>query len=120
MNGTVDPDIVAALHPPRLPAAFIGTGWQDLLAAFGLGLLLATLAFALLAPLLRPRVRRASLATRIVRLEALPPGDRLVGQLVLLRERGTPLPDDLRAALYGPTPPDPARLDDLILGRRRP
>ena len=81
MNGAVDPGIVAALHPPRLPAAFIATGWQDLLAAFGLGLLLAALAFALLAPLLRPRVRRESLATRIARLDALPPGDRLLGQL---------------------------------------
>lgn len=112
------PDVVADLHPPRLPAAFIDTGWQDLLAAFGLGLVLAALAFALLAPLLKPRPRRESVATRLDRLAALPPGDRLVGQLRLAAETGTALPGDVRAALYGPTPPDPARLDALIRGRQ--
>jgi hypothetical protein len=112
------PPIVAELHPPRLPAAFTDTGWQDLLAAFGLGLLLAALAFALFRPLLSPRPRRETLAARLGRLEALPPSDRLLGQLALLREQRVTLPDDLRAALYTPEPPDPARLDDL-LGRRR-
>lgn len=113
------PPIVAELHPPRLPAAFIDTQWQDLLAAFGLGLLLAALAVALLRPLLTPRPRRVSTAARLARLAALPPEDRLLGQLALLRERGTPLPDDLRAALYAPTPPDPARLDALLARGRR-
>ncbi len=112
------PDIVAELHPPRLPAAFIDTGWQDLLAAFGLGLVLAALAVALLAPLLRPRPRRESVATRLDRLGALPPEDRLLGQLRLAAETGTALPEDVRAALYAPIPPDPARLDALIRGRR--
>lgn len=111
-------DIVAELHPPRLPAAFIDTGWQDLLAAFGLGLLLAALAFVLLAPLLKPRPRRESVAARLARLAALPAEERLLGQLRLAAETGTALPDDLRAALYGPAPPDPARLDALIRGRR--
>jgi hypothetical protein len=112
------PSIVAELHPPRLPAEFIATGWQDVLAAFGLGLLLAALVLAVLGPLLRPRPRRESHAARLARLEALPPSERLLGQLALLRERGTPLPDDLRAALYGPTPLDPGRLDALVRGRR--
>jgi hypothetical protein len=112
------PPIVAELHPPRLPAAFIATGWPDLLAAFGLGLLLAALAFALLRPLLRSRPRRASTAARLAALADLPLDDRLLGQLRLLAEKQSPLPDDLRAALYGRTPPDPDRLDALIRGRR--
>lgn len=113
------PPIVADLHPPRLPAAFIDTGWQDLLAAFGLGLFLAALAFALLRPLLTPRPRREGVAARLARLAALPPDERLLGQLRLAAETGTPLPDDLRAALYAKEPPDPARLDALLRGRRR-
>ena len=112
------PTVVADLHPPRLPAAFIDAGWPDLLAAFGLGLLLAALAMALLRPLLRPRPRREGLAARLARLEGLAPEDRLLGQLRLLAERGTPVPDDLRAALYERTPPEPARLDALLRGRR--
>lgn len=118
MNGTVNPGIVADLHPPRLPAAFIATGWQDLLAAFGLGLLVAALAFALLRPLLKARPRREGVAARLDRLKRLPPDERLLGQLRLARTAGVPLPDDVRGALYGRTPPDPERLDALIRGRR--
>jgi hypothetical protein len=114
------PSIVADLHPPRLPADFIATGWQDLLAAFGLGLLFAALAFALLRPLLQPRPRGESVRARLARLSALPPEDRLLGQLRLAADTGTPLPEDLRAALYGRTPPDPERLDALIRRRNRP
>ncbi len=108
------PPIVAELHPPRLPAAFIATGWPDLLAAFGLGLLLAALALLLLAPLLRPRPRRETVARRLARAGALPPDQRLLAQLRLLAETDTPLPPDLRASLYTATPPDPATLDTLI------
>ena len=78
------PEIVAELNPPRLPADFVGTGWADLLAAFGLGLLLAALAAMLIGPMLRPRRRRESVAARLARLGALPPDDRLLGQLRLL------------------------------------
>ena len=35
------PEIVAQLHPPRLPEAFAALHWGDVLAGFGLGLLLA-------------------------------------------------------------------------------
>jgi hypothetical protein len=113
------PEIVADLHPPRLPAQFIDTGWADLLAAFGLGLLLAALAAALIGPMLRPRRRRESVAARLARLRTLPPDDRLLGQLRLITETGARLPPELRAALYRRTPPDPAALDALIRGRRR-
>ncbi|MBP7003374.1 hypothetical protein, partial [Amaricoccus sp.] len=109
----MNPEVIAGLHPPRLPAAVVATHWQDLLAAFGLGLLVAALLAFLLAPLLRPRPRRESLRRRLDRLAALPPEDRLLGQLRLLAETGTPLPDDLRARLYARTPPNPATLDAL-------
>ena len=107
----MNPDVIAGLHPPRLPATVVATHWQDLLAAFGLGLLVAALLAFLLAPLLRPRPRRESLRRRLDRLAALPPEDRLLGQLRLLAETGTPLPDDLRAELYGRTPADRAAPD---------
>jgi hypothetical protein len=115
------PEIVANLHPPRLPAAFIVGGWADLLAAFGLGLVVAALAAALIAPLLKPRPRRQRVADRLAQLRSLPPEDRLLGQLDLLRATGTPLPEPMRAAIYGRTPPDPAALEALVRrrGRRR-
>jgi hypothetical protein len=113
------PPVVQNLHPPRLPADFVATGWPDLLAAFGLGLFLAAVAALLLAPLLRPRPRRESLAARLARLGTLPPDERLLGQLRLLDATGISLPDDLRAALYGRTPPDPEALDALIASRGR-
>jgi hypothetical protein len=113
------PPPLTGLHPPRLPADFVATGWPDLLAAFGLGLLLAALACAVAAPLLKPRPRRQSLRARLAQLASLPPEDRLLGQLALLRARGAPLPADLRARLYARTPPDPELLDDLLRGRRR-
>lgn len=113
------PDILAELHPPRLPADFTVPGWPDLLAAFGLGLLLAALIAALLGPVLRPRPRKASLAHDLARLRALPPDARLLGQLRLMAARGAALPEDLRAQIYGPTPPDPDRLDALLTGSNR-
>ncbi len=113
------PETLADLHPPRLPADFIATGWADLLAAFGLGLLLAALAAALIRPMLRPRRRRESVAARLARLGSLPPEERLLGQLRLVEETGAALPPEIRAALYRRTPPDPAALDDLIRRRGR-
>lgn len=111
-------ELVAELHPPRLPAAAVATHWTDVLAAFGLGLLLAALLAAVLAPLLRPRARRETPAERLDHARTLPPGERLVVQLAVLREKGVALPPDLQAALYTPEPPDPERLEALALGRR--
>jgi hypothetical protein len=59
------------------------------------------------------------MATRLARATALPPDERRLAQLRLLAETGTPLPADLRAALYTTEPPDPAALDALIRGRKR-
>lgn len=113
------PGIVADLNPPRLPAEFIATGWPDLLAAFGIGLLLAALAAALVGPLLRPRPRSQRVADRLAKLRALPPDERLLGQLRLLGATDVELPETMRQALYGHTPPDPAALDDLLRRKGR-
>jgi hypothetical protein len=113
------PEIVADLHPPRLPADFIAPGWPDVLAAFGLGLLLAALAAAIAAPLLRPRPRRESVAARLAVAAALPPDARQIAQLRLIAETGAALPPELSAALYTRTPPEPEALDAVIRRRRR-
>ncbi len=114
------PDVVEALHPPRLPEAFAAMGWGDLLAAFGLGLLLAVLVLTLAAPLLQRRPPKPRLSARIAAAAALPPQDRLLALAQLLAERGGTLPEDLRAGLYAPGGADPAKIEALILrGRRR-
>ena len=113
------PPIVAELHPPRLPADFVATGWPDLLAAFGLGLLARRARSPSSSrPLLRPRPRRESVAARLARAAALPPDERLLAQLRLLAETGTPAPArPPRRALHRRTPPDPAALDALLAPR---
>ncbi len=114
------PDVVEALHPPRLPEAFAAMGWGDLLAAFGLGLLLAAAVLSLAAPLLQRRAPRPRLSARIAAAASLPPQDRLLALARLLAERGGTLPEDLRAGLYRPEGADPARIEALILrGRGR-
>ena len=112
------PDIVRDLHPPRLPADFGALGWPDLLAAFGAGLILAGLALIVLQPLLRPRVRRQGLNDLIAAAATLPQGDRLTALAALMADRGQPLPDDMRRALYAGTPYDPAHAEALL--RRKP
>jgi hypothetical protein len=115
------PDIVAELHPPRLPAAFSALGWADLLAAFGVGLVLAALVLMLAGPLLRRRDRPVPLARRIKEAARLPAPERLLALARLLGEAGGSLPEDQRAALYSGAVGDPARIEALILdrGRRR-
>ena len=110
----MNPDIVHDLHPPRLPADFVSLGWPDLLAAFGVGLILAGLALIVLQPLLRPRRRPLHLNDRIAAAATLPHDERLIALSALLADRGQPLPDDLRHALYAGTPYDPARAEALL------
>lgn len=111
----MNPDLMAQLHPPRLPAGFTQFGAADLLAGFGAGLLLAALALWLAAPFLRARAQPPSPRQRIEAARALPPQPRQLALLRLLAERGGTLPDDLRAAIYAGDPPDPARIEALIL-----
>lgn len=108
------PDIVAELHPARLPADFVTLGWPDLGAAFGIGLILAGVTLTLLRPLLRPRPQPMRTEDRISDAAKLPPPDRLFALATLLAERGAPLPDGLRHALYAGTAFDPAQVEALI------
>lgn len=108
------PDIVNDLHPARLPADFVTLGGPDLLAAFGIGLVMAGLILTLLHPMLRPRRRPIRIEDQIASAAHLPPADRLLALCALLVRRGTPLPDDLRHALYAGTAYDPARAEALI------
>lgn len=105
-------DVVRDLHPPRLPEAFAALGWPELLAAFGLGLLLALGIHAVLRPVLTRRARTA-LEPHLARLRALPPQERLLAQARLLTRLGGTVPAEIRPLLYAPDPGDP-RLEPLI------
>ncbi|WYK06819.1 hypothetical protein DWF04_018565 [Cereibacter sphaeroides f. sp. denitrificans] len=100
-------DPLRDLHPPRLPVAFASFGWAEALVAFGLGLLLALLLFELVRPAF---IRRSGfdLEAELARLAGLPPAERMLGQLRLLRRFDAPLPAEARAHLYraGEAPPD--------------
>lgn len=105
-------ELLAALAPPRLPAAMAMLDWREWMALAGLGLLAALAVFLLLRPLLGRRPSRRSLirATR-----GLPPGERI---LAIARILGH-LPAPLRDAAYGAAPPpDDAGIERLALWRR--
>ena len=105
-------DVIRDLHPPRLPEAFAALGWPELLAAFGLGLLLALAIHAVIRPVLtrRPRV---ALEPQLVRLRTLPPQERALAQARLLTRLGGSVPPDVAHLLYVADPADP-RLEPLI------
>ncbi|WP_189654988.1 hypothetical protein [Paracoccus mutanolyticus] len=108
------PDIVADLHPPRLPAPFTAPGWDDFLAAAGLGLMLAALLVAIAMPALRRRARPPRLSHRLALAAGLPPADRLLALARILAEQGRALPPDQRRALYRGEPGDPDAVEALI------
>ena len=107
-------DLVHTLNPPRMPAEFVRTGAADILAAFGVGLLIAAALVFVLAPLFRRRPARRRAADALGELRALPASERLVAGARLLAERGVALPDRYRDALYLGTPYDPADLERLV------
>lgn len=110
-------DLAESLHPPRLPEAFATLSAADLLAAFGLGLILAALILTLALPLLRRRPSRPGLKARLAGARALPEAERSLAFARILSETGTPLPEDLRQGLYSRDGADPARIEALIRGR---
>lgn len=111
-------DLALRLHPPRLPEAFAALGWDDALAAFGIGLLLAALILTLAGPALRRRESPPSLARRFAEAAALPPEERLLALVRLLESRGGRLSEAERAALYAGAPLDPAALEARIRAGR--
>ncbi len=107
-------ELARALHPPRLPERFTAMGLDDLLAAFGVGLLLAALVTLIVMPALRKRPKPLSIGDRIKAASTLPAPERLLALTRLLAETGTPLPDAQREALYRGEAGDPAQIEALI------
>lgn len=97
-------DVVAALHPPRLPEAFTAAGPADYLLAFGLGLALAALVVWLFAPALRRRPRPLPLRKALSEASALPSGEAMLRLAALAEARGVTLKPEETAALYARDP----------------
>ena len=95
-------EMVAALHPVRPPASLGGLDLGALVAAFGLGLLLAVAGFALVRPVLRRRQHPPRPGALLARLGALPPEARSLAAARVFGALGAPLPPPLAAALYRP------------------
>ena len=110
MNG----ELVQTLNPPRLPAEFVRTGMADILAAFGIGLLIAAVLIFILAPLFRRRPAPRRAVDALGELRGLPASDRLVAAARLLAERGAALPDSCHDALYLGASYDAADLERLV------
>lgn len=101
-------EVVAALHGPRMPAGTAELNPWALVAAFGLGLLLALGLFALARPALRARRRAATPAQHLAALAALPEAARPLAAARIFADLGAPPPPAVAARLYAPRP---ARLD---------
>lgn len=112
-------DLAAALHGPRLPEAFARLSAVDLLAAFGLGLMISALILWLFAPLLIRRPRRASLRQRLAWMASLPTEQRMLALARLAAERGVTLPEEQRQALYSGRGADPGALERAISRKGR-
>ena len=95
-------EIVAALHPVRPPASLAGLDAGALVAAFGLGLLLALAGFALVRPVLSRRHRPPRPGALLARLGALPPEAQPLAAARVFGALGAPLPAPLAATLYRP------------------
>lgn len=93
-------DLMAALHPPRLPEAFTQITLADILAAFGLGLGAALLVLLLVGPLLRRRPRALGPAQRLRAAQNLPRAARITALGDLLADLAVPLPPEESASLY--------------------
>lgn len=105
-------ELIAALPQGRLPPSLMALHATDLVALFGLGLLLGALCCALVLPFL---ARRVPLRARIRALRFLEPQERL---LAIARVLGR-LPDELRGAAYGAaTPPGDEAIERIALKAR--
>lgn len=96
-------EVVATLHPVRLPADFARLGWQDGLAALSLGILAGLILLILVRPLLtRKPDPRAALRAELARIRTLPAQERLFRQAALLARVSDAVPraEDWRQALY--------------------
>lgn len=128
MAGEVD--LAAQLRPARLPADFFAVSMNDLLAAFGVGVLAAVVLYLLLRPFTRRRTGAlARVGRELEQIGTLPSQERLFRQAAILAQlrRDTGRNDehsgdhdgpgaDWRHALYRPdVPVDHDALDQRIL-----
>jgi len=114
-------DLLARLHPIRLPAATVAGLAAEALAALALGLALAALVLRLVAR--RAPSRREAAMAALQAARALPPQARLAAQIALLRDAapggdwaavlGAAQAAPLRAALYCAAPPHDLAPHDL-------
>ena len=106
-------ELIAALPAGRLPAALTQLAPTDLLALFGVGLLLGAAVTVVVSPFLSSRTSRRA---RIRATRGLPPQERI---LAVARVLGR-LPDPLRGAAYrtDPPPSDP-EIERIALAARR-
>lgn len=106
-------ELVSALHPPRLPVGTATLGPGALIAAFGLGLLVALVLFAIARPAFRARLKPARPSDLVAGLAALPPEARPLAAARLFARLGAAPPDSVTSRLYRPEAPP---LDAEALG----
>lgn len=107
-------EMLAALAPPRMPAAMANLSTTEILALVAIGMGLGLLVGVVILPLTRRREKRKKV--RLAELRALPVPERL---LMLARLLGR-LPPSLRAAAYGAEPPPPDHVIERAARRARP
>ena len=95
-------ELLAALHDPRLPQGTAGLDAGALVAAFGLGLLIALGLFALARPALRTRARAPRPGELLARIAALPEEARPLAAARLFASLGAPAPSSVARSLYRP------------------
>ncbi|MEI4485042.1 hypothetical protein V8J36_02485 [Frigidibacter sp. MR17.14] len=112
------PEIAAAdLHPPRLPESFAALHASDMLAALGIGLLLATLIHLALRPAAKPARTDRDHDDNALISDDLSAPERLSRRAALFTRLGGRLPPDLRDSLYRSQSPEQLRRADERLDR---
>ncbi|PZQ51541.1 MAG: hypothetical protein DI556_05140 [Rhodovulum sulfidophilum] len=95
-------EFIAALHAPRLPEGAAGLDAGALVAAFGLGLLIAFGFFALVRPAFRARRGAPRPGELLAGLAALPEAARPLAAARLFSGLGAPVPETVARGLYRP------------------
>ncbi|MGB5558701.1 MAG: hypothetical protein WBN04_11910 [Paracoccaceae bacterium] len=119
-SGITVEDLIAGLQDIRLPSHAPGGMWAEILAAAGLGLLLAC-CVALVLPLITRRKslpHAPTLSQRVAALSGLPEADRAVGLLHLLKQHDPEAAAQFGRKIYARGGlPDAATLEAALTGR---
>lgn len=109
-------NLAEQLRPARLPADFFAVSFQEILAAFGVGILIAVALYLMLRPFVRRRTSaQARVSGQLAAFRELPSQERVFQQLSILEELRTSAArdggeedtfntrsDDWKEALYRP------------------